>query len=141
MNRNTNEYLPAILNAVTAGTNVVICFFERKKEPKHEIFSFEGLKINKEIQKRVYTLDPKNHYRAGNYFEEFVNEYQANKPLKIKYYLTIEEVEKNKGDFEIQVIDANAFNGKEYEKIKIYVNKELYDRIKSNVLFVRTVDT
>lgn len=123
------------------GTNVVICFFERKKESKHEIFSFEGFKINKEIQKRVYTLDPKNRYRAGNDFDEFVNEYQANKPLKIKYYLTIEEVEKNKGDFEIQVIDANAFNGKEYEKIKIYVNKELYDRIKSNVLFVRTVDT
>lgn len=123
------------------GTNVVICFFERKKEPKHEIFSFEGIKINKEIQKRVYTLNPKNHYRAGSDFEEFVNEYQANKYLKIKYYLTIEEVEKNKGDFEIEVIDANAFNGKEYEKLKIYVNKEIYDKIKSNILFVRTVDT
>ena len=123
------------------GTNVVICFFERKKEPKHEIFSFEGIKINKEIQKRVYTLNPKNHYRAGSDFEGFVNEYQANKSLKIKYYLTIEEVEKSKGDFEIEVIDANAFNGKEYERIKIYVNKELYDKIKSNILFVRTVDT
>jgi len=123
------------------GTNVVICFFERKEEPKHEIFSFEGLKINKEIQKRVYTLSPKNHYRAGNYFEEFVNEYQANKPLKIKYYLTIEEVGKNKGDLKIQVIDANAYNGKEYRKTEIYVNKELYDKIKSNILFVRTVDT
>ncbi len=123
------------------GTNVVICFFERKKAPNHEIFSFEGIKINKEIQKRVYTLDPKNHYRAGSDFEKFVNEYQANKPLKIKYYLTITEVEKNKGDFEIEVINANAFNGKEYEKLKIYVNKELHNKIKSNILFIRTIDT
>ena len=123
------------------GTNVVICFFERKKEPKHEIFSFEGIKINKKIQKKIYTLNPKNHYRAGSDFEEFVNEYQTNKYLKIKYYLTIEEVGKNKGEFEIEVIDANAFNGKEYERIKIYVNKELYNKIESNILFVRTVDT
>ncbi len=123
------------------GTNVVICFYERKKEPKHEIFSFESLKINKEIQRRVYTLKPENHYRAGGDFEEFVNEYQTFKPLKITYYLTAEEVEKNKGDIEVEVIDANAFNGKEYEKFKIYVNKKLYDKIKSNMLFIRTVDT
>lgn len=123
------------------GTNVVICFFERKKGPEHEVFSFKGIKINKEIQRKVYTLSPKNHYRAGSDFEEFVNEYQANRYLKIKYYLTIEEVEKNKGNFEVEVIDANAFNGKEYKRIKICVNKGLYNKIKSNTLFVRTVDT
>lgn len=123
------------------GTNVVICFFEKKKTPNHETLSFEGIKINKQIQKRVYILDPKNHYRAGNVFEEFVNEFKAERPLKINYYLTIDEVEKNRGDFEIEVIDANSFNGKEYEKLKIYVNKKLHDKIKSNILFVRTVDT
>jgi len=123
------------------GTNVAICFFERKKNPKHEVLTFDGIKINKEVRKRVYKLDPKNNYRAGNEFENFVNEYKANMSLKIKYYLTIEEVEKNKGNFEIEVIDANAFNGKEYEKVKIYVNDKLHDRIKSNILFVRTVDT
>ncbi len=123
------------------GTNVVICFFERKKEPKHEKISFEGIKINRVRQRKIYTLDPKNHYRAGSIFEEFVNEYQAIKPLKVKYYLTLEEVERNKGELEVEVIDANAFNGKEYEKMKIYVNKGLYKKIKSNPLFVRTVDT
>lgn len=123
------------------GTNVIICFFERKKEPKHEKFSFEGIKINKEIKKRIYVLDPKNHYRAGNDFEKFVSEFQANKPLKIRYYLTLEDVKKNNGNFEVTVIDANAFNGKEYRKIKIYVNEKLYNKIKSNILFIRTVDT
>lgn len=123
------------------GTNVVICFFERKEVPKHEVFSFEGIKIGKDIQKRKYTLDPKNHYRAGNDFEEFISTYRADKPLKVKYYLTVEEVEKNKGDLEIEVIDANAYNGKEYKRIKIYVNEKLYRKIKSNILFVRTLDT
>ncbi|MGB9760274.1 MAG: N-6 DNA methylase [Thermoproteota archaeon] len=123
------------------GTNIVICFFERKNTPRHEPTSFEGVKINKEVQRRTYILEPKNHYRAGNDFEEFVNNYSAIKSLKVKYYLTIEDVEKNKGDYEIEVIDANAFDGKEYEKRRIYVNKELHKKIKSNILFVRTVDT
>jgi hypothetical protein len=123
------------------GTNVIICFFERKEFPKKEKIIFEGIKINKEIQKKIYILDPKNHFRAGNEFEEFVKHYKAFKPLRVSYYLTIEEVEKNKGNKEIMVIDANAFNGKEYEKKVIYVNDELYEKIKSNILFIRTVDT
>ena len=123
------------------GTNVIICFFERKEKPRHERFSFEGIKVNSEIHKKIYTLDPKNHYRAGNDFEEFINKYQAYNPLKIKFYLNIDEVEKNKGNFEIEVIDANSFDGKEYKKLKIYVNEKLYNKIKSNILFIRTIDT
>lgn len=123
------------------GTNVVICFFERKEIPRHEIISFEAIKINKKGQRKVYALNPKTHYRAGSEFEVFLNEHMAYKPLEVNYYLTIGEVEENKGNFPIEVIDANAFNGKEYQKRVIYVNKRLYEKIKSNVLFVRTVDT
>lgn len=123
------------------GTNVIICFFERKSSPKDEIISFEAAKIGKSTEKRIYILNPKNHYRAGNEFEEFVDKYRAIKPLGIKYYLTIEEVLQNRGEFKIKVIDANAFNGKEYERREISVNKELYQKIKTNPLFVRTLDT
>ncbi|MEJ5173414.1 MAG: N-6 DNA methylase, partial [Hydrogenothermaceae bacterium] len=123
------------------GTNVTICFFERKESPKKEKIRFEGTKINKEIQKKIYVLDPKNHFRAGSEFEDFVKHYKASKPLKISYYLTIDEVEKNKGNNEVVVIDANAFNGKEYVKKVIYVNDDLCEKIKSNILFIRTVDT
>ena len=123
------------------GVNVAICFFERKEFPKKEEIIFEGTKINKEFQKRIYILKPDNYFRAGNEFEEFVKNYKASKPLKVSYYLTMEEVEKSKGYNEIEVIDANAFNGKEYEKKVIYVNNNLYEKIKSNVLFIRTVDT
>lgn len=123
------------------GTNVIICFFERKKEPKREKITFEGLKINKGIQKKLYVLVPKNHFRAGNEFEEFVRHYKAPKPLKVSYYLTADEVERNKGSNAVSVIDANAFSGKGYEKRVIHVNDTLYEKIKSNILFIRTVDT
>ncbi|GIW23727.1 MAG: hypothetical protein KatS3mg068_2734 [Candidatus Sericytochromatia bacterium] len=123
------------------GTNVMLCYFERKNKPEHKIFSFKGTKINKYIQKKIYTLSPENYYRAGNIFENFINEFKANSPLKINFYLTLEEVEQNKGNLKINVIDANKFNGKEYQKSQIYVNKKLYNKIKSNILFIRTVDT
>ncbi|MCM8832988.1 MAG: N-6 DNA methylase, partial [Candidatus Omnitrophica bacterium] len=150
-NKIRNDFLPfyTIKKAIVfekeifefTGTNVIICFFERKDIPKNEIISFKGIKINKTIQKREYILDPKNHYRAGSEFEKFVNECKAVKSLNIKYYLTLEEIEKNKGEFEIEVLNANVFNGAKYERMKIYVNEELFYKIKSNILFIRTVDT
>ncbi len=123
------------------GTNVVICFFEKKDFPKHEVISFEGIKINRTMQKKQYNLDPRNQYRAGSDFEDFVNKHTAKKPLQISYYLTLEEVEKNKGMFEVEALDVNNFSGGEYTKRKIYVNEFLFNKIKSNILFVRTVDT
>ncbi|MGC9115751.1 MAG: N-6 DNA methylase [Fervidicoccaceae archaeon] len=123
------------------GVNVIVSFFERKSKPKHETISFEGIKINREVKKRTYILEPNNYYKAGKEFEEFVNNYQAIKPIFIKYYLDIEEVEKNKGDYEIEVIDANSYTRTGYKKKKIYVNREMYEKIKSNILFVKSIDT
>jgi hypothetical protein len=91
--------------------------------------------------KKIYVLDPKNHFRAGNEFEDFVLNSRADKPLKFSFYLTLDEVEKNKGNKQIWVIDVNAFDGKEYEKKLIFVNDKLYEKVKSNILFVRTLDT
>jgi len=124
------------------GTNVTICFFERKEIPRSEKIIFPAIKINnKGVSSRTYILDPKNHYRAGNEFEEFVKNYKSPKPLKFSFYLTKDIVEKNKGDKPIYVIDVNSFNGREYEKKVIYVNEYLYKRIKENILFLRTLDT
>lgn len=124
------------------GTNVIICFFERKDSPKHEIIKFEGLKISKEgTQKRVYILRPEYNYRAGNEFEEFLREFKSTKPLEVSFYLTVEEVEMNRGPYEVEVIDANTLVKSQYKKMKIYVNQRLFDKIKSNVLFIRTLDT
>jgi len=123
------------------GTNVCICFFERKPTPKRERIVFEGVKVNNEEKRKVYVLDPKNHFRAGSKFEEFVSEFRAKNHLKVSFYLTAEEVDANKGTNAISVIDVNSFKGKGYEKKIIYVNDKLAEKIKSNVLFVKTLDT
>jgi len=123
------------------GTNVCICFFERKPEPKREALTFEGIKINSEEKRKIYVLEPKNHFRAGSEFDEFISKYKFSKTLKFSFYLTTDEVEKNKGTNEVSVIDVSVFDGKEYEKKILYVNDKLYEKIKSNILFVRTLDT
>jgi len=123
------------------GTNVVICFFNRKKKPSHEPQTFEGIKYSKQIVHKNYVLHSRNSYRAGNAFDDFVSNFTAKNPLKVTYYLTLAEVQQNKGDFSLEVIDANAFHGKAYERRTIQVNEQLYNRIISNNLFIRTVDT
>ncbi|MEM5832359.1 MAG: N-6 DNA methylase [Candidatus Aenigmatarchaeota archaeon] len=123
------------------GTNVMICFFERKAFPSHEPITFKAIKINSGVKEKEYVLKPNLKYRAGGEFEEFVNKYRAEKPINVKYYLMKNDVESNKGDVELTVIDSNSYINGKYEIKKIRVNKELYNKIKRNPLFVRTLDT
>jgi len=123
------------------GTNVVICFFERKVKPSIEKIVFRGIRINEEEKEKEFVLDPRNHYRAGNEFEEFIGEFKSLKPIQVNYYLLLKEVEVGKGGSEIRVIDASSFTGKGYRRTSIFVNDELYKKVKSNILFVKTLDT
>jgi hypothetical protein len=123
------------------GTNVIICFFEKKKIPKDEILQFKAIKINNKTVEREYKLSPKNKYKAGEEFDEFVNNFVSSVPLKVKFYLDIKEIQKNRGRNIIFLIDANDYKGTKYKKIEIGANNRLYDEIKNNILFIRTVDT
>ncbi|MFN4319390.1 MAG: N-6 DNA methylase [Aquificaceae bacterium] len=118
------------------GTNVCICFFERKREPKAEPVIFKAIKVNSRVIEKEYRLLPQNFYRAGSEFEEFVSKYKVASPLKVEFYLTLEEVLNNKGSIEVKLLDANSY------KITPYlVNKRLYEKLRKNPLFVRTLDT
>jgi len=123
------------------GTNVCICFFERKSQPSNKPIIFKSLKINTTSVEKEYCLSPENFYRAGGMFDEFVSYFKSPSPLKIKFYLTLEEVKRNKGKNSVKLLDVNNFsNG--YFKFNTYlVNNKLYEKIKSNPLFVRTLDT
>jgi type I restriction-modification system DNA methylase subunit len=123
------------------GLNVVICHFERKPVPRREPITFEGVKVNHTVQKRVYQLDPAYHYRAGSEFEAFLDCHQAEKPLQVKYYLTMEEVQRNPGECPLTLVDANAFEGRGYRRFEVCVNSQFAEYIRANGLFVRTVDT
>lgn len=125
------------------GTNICIGFFKRKQEPKTENVEFEGIKIKKQdrtLEKR-YILKPEFKYRAGSEFDEFLKKYHTQKLLKVSYYLLKEEVLKNKGDKEIKVIDANNYQNNEYKKLILNINDKLKEKVESNILYVRTVDT
>ena len=139
------------------GVNVGIFFFERKNKPSTDNITFEGLKIsNTETKKRIYVLTPRNHYRAGSEFEDFVETYRSKNPLSIKFYLTVDEVSSNTShtcnishtgntgntnDKFVILVDANSFDRDGYAKKEMQVSKQLYDKIKSNILYVRTIDT
>ena len=123
------------------GTNVCICFFEKKIQPSQYPIIFKALKINSKTIEKEYNLSPENFYRAGGEFDEYVSYFKSTKPLKIKSYLTLDEVEKNKGQITVKLLDVNNFsNG--YFKVNTYlVNEKLYNKLHNNPLFVRTLDT
>lgn len=125
------------------GTNICIGFFERKKIAKTEPLEFMAEKFKKQdiIIKKQYILKPEFKYRAGSKFDEFLKKYRATKPLMVKYYLQREEVNNNKGKHEIRVMDANKYENNEYKRLTLSVNDGLKQRIASNILYVRTVDT
>ncbi|OQA31042.1 MAG: N-6 DNA Methylase [archaeon ADurb.Bin336] len=122
------------------GTNVIICLFERNKLLNKKI-EFSALKINSHTVKRDYILTKENKFRGGNYFEKYIQIYKAKKPLNVKYYLKFQDIEKNKGENKVILLDSKDYVGKEYSKKEFFVNDALFNQIKLNPLFIRTVDT
>jgi hypothetical protein len=123
------------------GTNVCICFFERKKQPSQNNIVFKAIKINNKNTEKEYNLSPKNFYRAGGEFDEYVSEFSSPNPLKIKFYLTLDEVEKNKGQKMIKLLDVNNFSNGYFKYNTFFVNDKIYQKIINNPLFIRTLDT
>ncbi|MFX1311852.1 MAG: SAM-dependent DNA methyltransferase [Promethearchaeota archaeon] len=125
------------------GTNICIGFFKKKVIPLYENIKFEGIKIKKQnkLIKKHYSLKPEFNFRAGSEFDEFLKEYRVKHPLKINYYLLKKEVLQHKGNNEIKVIDANIYKNNKYKTIILRIDDILKQKIESNILYVRTVDT
>jgi len=123
------------------GTNVAILFFKRKPESNSPV-SFKGLKImdNSQII-RDYLLTPKNKYRAGSEFQDFIKNNNNNNNIKVNYYLMQKDVDSNSGNNQIEVIDSNEYINNNYIKKIIQVNDSLSKKITNNILFIRTVDS
>jgi len=124
------------------GTNICIGFFRRKQNPNLNNIQFDGIKIKKNKQLNIhYNLKPEWKYRGGAGFDDFTKKFKTTKPLRVKYYLLKEEVQNNKGNEIIQVIDTNAYVSNDYERLKLNVSQDLKNRVLSNILYARTVDT
>ncbi|EQD75640.1 methyltransferase, partial [mine drainage metagenome] len=59
----------------------------------------------------------------------------------MRYYLTIEEIDENKGNNRVVLLDSNDYAGGRYKSREFFVNDKLFSKIKSNPIFIRTVDT
>lgn len=125
----------------TTGIYTTLLFFERKEKQKKEDIKIEIVKIKDEIIKKMYVLSSRNHFNIENEFNIFVNNYKNPKPLEVSFNLLLKDVEKNKGNNKVEVINVNRFSGREYKRETIYVNDALYRKIKSNILYLRTIDT
>ncbi|MHA1519249.1 MAG: N-6 DNA methylase [Promethearchaeota archaeon] len=123
------------------GMNVGVFLFERKKTSIVEPQTFQGYKINSETHVHTFNLNPKYHYRAGAEFEVFIESYHSKNPIRLHYYLKQSEVLQNPGTENVKAIDANKYIGTAYAVLDIKVNQILADTIRSNILWVRTVDT
>ncbi|MFW9946770.1 MAG: N-6 DNA methylase [Candidatus Odinarchaeota archaeon] len=125
------------------GTNICIVFFKKKYRPKVEDLTFSGIKLKKKnkIVQKDYLLKFEYKYRAGYEFDEFLKKYRAKFPLKVNYYLLSDKVLENLGNREIEVIDANQYINNKYKKLKLKINEKLNQKLESNILYIRTVDT
>ncbi|MBD3214297.1 MAG: N-6 DNA methylase [Candidatus Lokiarchaeota archaeon] len=125
------------------GTNICIGFFKRKVIQTANEQIFEVLKFKKKniTLESNYKISPEFKYRGGAEFDAFLKKHRAVKPLKVVYYLKNDEVMKNIGSKKLEVIDTNEYHSNNYERKILLVNDLLYDKVRSNILYVRTVDT
>lgn len=125
----------------STGTHVMITFFHKKKKAAHEEQSFGGIKVGSAESQRRYILMPKYGYRAGTEFMDFVIRCKAQAAIKVSPYLHEKEVNAHTGNMCLSLVDVNSFRGGGYTKVLRFVDEALYQKVKSNPLFLRTLDT
>lgn len=125
------------------GSHICIGFFKKKTASKIENIKFMGIKIKKrnQIIQKNYILKANHKFRAGYEFDEYLKKHCAIYPLKVDYYLSQKMVSQNLGNYKVKVMDANQYKNNEYKKLNLEINEKLKQKIESNILYVRTVDT
>jgi len=117
--------------------NVCICSFTRKEKPDESPQVVPAIKITWCSEKvRTYVLSKEYKWRAGSEFYEIVRRMRAKHPLRVELYLTYKDVEQNPGECKVTVLDVNT-----YKPRLIFVSRALAERIKNNILFLKTLDT
>ena len=112
------------------GTNIIIAFFKRKTIPKLDPIIFQGIKFKKnKIIKGDYYLKSEFKYRGGSEFNEFFTKFRSKKALKVNYYLKKKEIEVNKGNNKVKVINANNYKSGKYLTNDLYINDFYYTLI------------
>lgn len=122
------------------GTNVLIARFERTDLINRKIV-FNAYKINSKMEKLKYTLLEQNRFKPNNQYIDYLKDNFKKDHLRVSFYLDYDEILNNSGDHEIVLLNSKKYSGGKYTKEVFHVNESLYRKLKSNPLFIRTVDT
>ena len=122
------------------GTNVLIVNFVRTNLLNSKI-EFDAYKINSKVEKLKYSLLEKNNFKPNNQYSDYLKIEYKRDHLNVKFYLNYDEIVKNDGEHEVILLNSKNYVSGKYTKEIFRVNDLLYEKIKSNPLFVRTVDT
>jgi len=123
----------------STGTNVMILSFQRSQSPVESI-EFDAIRINKHEEKKRYVLRSENNFKPDNEYQDYIRaHFRPDHPV-VKFYLTYDEIGKNPGNNRVVLVNSKEYRHGEYERETFSVNDDLYARIKSNPLYVRTVD-
>ncbi len=60
---------------------------------------------------------------------DYIKKNKLRNPLKVKYYLTLEELQNNKGDNEVLLLNSKEYKNGHYTTEIFFVNDYLYNKI------------
>ncbi len=122
------------------GTNILILFLRKAETPVEKI-EFRALKISEKSRVGRYILRKEYRFSAGDAFDRYVEKNRQRNSPEVYFYLTRNEILSNPGPNPVRIIDSKSYNSEGYSLFHLSVSKKMYERLKENPLFVRTLDT
>lgn len=122
------------------GTNVLILFFKKSDAPLEKV-EFSALKISAGSRVSRYVLRKEYRFRAGDTFNRYVEKNRQSSSPEVYFYLTRNELLLNPGRENVRIIDSKSYNSDGYGLLHFNVSDRMYDKLRKNPIFVRTLDT
>lgn len=116
------------------GIHTGMFFLERKEEPGKGKVVCPLIRVGQGHKSTELVLKPQDHYRASSGYRDFVLRYRALIPVRFSFYLT--EKMLDEGEHSLKLLDVNSSS-----VVVRKVSEKVYRTVKSNLLFVRTIDT
>ena len=122
------------------GVNVGVFQFDLDQKGQHRKVEFDAVLENENHRVKRFILDSSNGFRPKMDLPK-EQALTRGERLCAKFYLTIDEVRSSSGKSEVILVDSKNFSKGTYAKSTFFVDDRLDRRLRSNPLFVRTVDT
>jgi len=122
------------------GINVGIFHFDLDQKGPHDKVEFDAVLENEKHRVKRFSLDYSNGFRPPMHLPQDHTSSRGER-LEAKFYLTMDEVMSSSGEREVVLLDSKTFSKGRYSRSRFFVNDTLDRKLRSNPLFIRTVDT